>query len=183
MKLVASKPGLKVTGPPIECGFFNGFFYTNKGPLILTHGHIDGFAGATLYHALLHPGTRMEERLDLELVKAGSSTGPQTNNGTPFNGHDPDLVLLRASKQLADPPRPFAAQVTTGDIVFVIGYKGKNKAQLTFDQGLVAYRGMNEMLVTCYADDGFSGCPIFNSNGFFAGMVLGFDGTTNKHTS
>lgn len=93
VKLVACKPGLTDTDPPIECGFFTGFFYTDEDPVILTCGHVDGFDGATAYQALLYPGTPLEVRLDLELVKAGWPTGPQhTKDGIPFNGHAPDLV-------------------------------------------------------------------------------------------
>jgi hypothetical protein len=183
VKLVACKPGLTDGDPPVECGFFNGFFYTNEAPLILSCGHIDGFDGATSYHALMYHGTPFEQRLDLQLVKVGHPTGAQkTDNGIPFNGHSPDLVLLRASIQLARPPRPFASQVTTGDTIFIVGFKGKSEPQLTFDQGIVAHRGMQDMLVTGYADNGFSGCPIFSFDGFFAGMVLGYDGKTVKHT-
>eukprot|EP00955_Chlamydomonas_euryale_P114267 366263-Chlamydomonas_euryale.AAC.4 len=182
VKLVACKPGPE-GGPPVECGFFNGFFYTDEAPLILTCGHIDGWDGATSYHALLYHGTPVEQRLDLQLIKFGRETGPQqTTDGIPFNGHAPDLALLRASSQPAHALRPFAAQVTTGDTVFVIGFKGKNEAQLTFDQGIVVYRGMQEMLLTGYADNGFSGCPVFSFDGFVAGMVVGCDGYTVKHT-
>jgi len=182
VKLIACKPGPE-GGPLVECGFFNGFFYNDKEPLILTCGHIDGWNGATSYYALLYHGTPMEQRLDVEFIKVGSETGPQqAPDGTWFKGHEPDLALLKASGQPAHPPRPFAAQVTTGDTVFVIGFKGKNEAQLTFDQGIVAYRGMQEMLLTGYAENGFSGCPVISFDGFFAGMVVGCDGYTVKHT-
>lgn len=67
--------------------------------------------------------------------------------------------------------------------MFIIGFKGKSEAQSTFDHGIVTYRGMQDMLLTRCTDKGFSGSPIFNFDGYFAGMVLGWDDTLKQTTA
>lgn len=159
-----------------QCGFFNGFFYHDTAPYILTCGHIVRFEGATKYKALLFHGTSMEQQLDLQLTKHGQEVKHMQ--------FVPDVAVFTYScGQPLHPPRPFAATATVGDTVYVAGFKGCDEPQLVFSEGMVSYSGMGGMTITTYADNGFSGCPVFNMDGFIVGMVAGGDGLTIKQVN
>lgn len=161
-------------------GYFSGFMYHDDEPLILTSGRIDCFGGATKYFALFYEGTSLHRRVELQALKMGWPLGEQrTSCGTTYNAHKPDLALFQCDYIPAHGPRPFAAaQPHVGSTVFIIGFKGKEEPQLSLCEGHVSYAGLSNLLVTADYDDGYSGSPVFNANGFLIGMVSAGDGDT-----
>lgn len=162
-----------------QCGFFNGFFYHDTEPYILTCGHSVRFGGATKYKALLPDGNN--DLVDIQLTKQWHVVAVFTFS----------YGLNRC---------PFATTAAIGDIVFVVGFGGCDERQPMLVQGIVSYDGMRGMtIVVCNDnnndandnndDNGFStgcplfpGCPLFNVDGFIVGMVVGEDlrGTLTK---
>jgi hypothetical protein len=168
------------------CGFFNGFMYCSDEPLILTSGHMINFNGATRYQATFFQGTACEQRVELQLVKTGFPIAHTSSNGTPCVVYNPDTALFKYDAKAIPPHplRPYAAQASVGDTVFIAGFKGKEEPQLSFSDGIVSWIGWSknttEMHVTAYADNGYSGSPVFNADGYVIGMVKGGDGHTIK---
>eukprot|EP00955_Chlamydomonas_euryale_P100183 365266-Chlamydomonas_euryale.AAC.3 len=163
-------------------GFFNGFMYHDL-PLILTSGHIDCYAGATNYFALFYEGTALQQKVELKPLKFGQPAGvQQTFDGIPYNAHDPDLALFESSHNPVHGCRPFGAgQPSVGATVFIIGFKDKEEPQLSISEGHVSYVGISCFHVAAYADNGYSGSPVFNADGYVIGMVMAGDGHTNKN--
>lgn len=162
-------------------GFFNGFMYCEK-PLIITSGHIDSWAGATKYFAVFYEGTTQQTRRELSLLRAGTSTGTQlTGEGITYEGHNPDMALFEIlGYEPIRPLPPCATKAAVGDTVFIVGFKGKSEPQLSFSEGVVAYADLLTFQVTAYADNGYSGSPVYNADGFVIGMVQGPEGFTMK---
>ena len=167
------------------CGFFNGFFYHDSEPLILTSGHILNYNGATKYVASLMHGTAMQQQVTLEFVKAGNHAGCFSKQGRDGTGTDilfemrtPDIAVFKSPFQLPHVPHPCATVATVGEAALSVGFKGIPEEVLMIDEGVVSSMGMAGMTITTYADDGFSGCPVLNADGMFIGMVQGGDGQT-----
>jgi hypothetical protein len=166
-------------------GFFNGFMYHDDQPLILTSGHIDCYAEATNYFALFYEGTALQQRVELQSLMFGRPVGVnRTTDGITYNGHDPDLALFASSYKPVHGLRPFGAgQPSVGATVFIVGFKGKQEPQLSISEGHVSYVGIScfHVSITAYADNGYSGSPVFNADGYVIGMVMSGDGHTNKN--
>ena len=168
-------------------GFFNGFMYHDDQPLILTSGHIDCYAEATNYFAWFFEGTALQQRVELQSLMFGRPVGVnRTTDGITYNGHDPDLALFASNKPVHDGhvmdmiyrPRPFGAgQPSVGATVFIVGFKGKQEPQLSISEGHVSYAGIScfHVSITAYADNGYSGSPVFNADGYVVGMVMSGD--------
>jgi len=173
VKIVCVKPA--ADGILRTRAFFNGFYYHEAEPLIITVGHIDGFAGATRYFAMFPDGTHRE----LIIKKSGQPIGEcRTRDDIPFWGHNPDVAIMEYIQPPAHNSYARAATACVGDTVFVIGFKGCEDAQLVFSEGTVSTSVIDGMTITGYADNGFSGSPIFNADGFVVGMVMGGEGHT-----
>jgi len=145
-----------------ECGFFNGFFYHDFEPYIVTTAHIIGFEGANQYVAMLFDGTCLSEQIVLEVVKSNPAM---------------DVAVFRSAARLPHPPCSQAAVVGISDTVYVVGFKARPEAQLMFNEGRVTHVSVDGTFTTsAYADAGFSGAPVFNMDGYFVGMVKSGDG-------
>jgi len=159
-------------GTPQICGFFNGFFYHDTDPLIITVGRIKGFAGATRYCAMFPDGTQHE----LTIKKSGL---PKEEC---FNSVHicfwPDVTIMECDQQPAHPPRPYASVASVNETVFVTGFKRADDAQLVLSQATVSYDGMDGMTITGYTDIGFPGSPVFSANAAVVGMVIGGEGSS-----
>jgi len=169
-------------------GHFNGFMYTNEPPLILTSGHIMNYNGCSKYFACFYQGTEQADRVELQLLKAGLHQGTeQTSSGLTINEYSPDAAVFKfapgSSVPLVSAPRPFAATASVGDTAFIVGFKAKDEPQLSFSEGVVSYSGVTVLHTTAYADNGYSGSPVFNNDGFVIGMVQGDEGTTTKQVT
>ena len=64
----------------------------------------------------------------------------------------------------------------------IVGFKGRHAPQLSFADGSVSFIDLDFMTVTAYGDNGLSGSPVFDIDGFLIGMVEGgeAEGMTNK---
>lgn len=145
-----------------ECGFFNGFFYHDSEPYIVTTAHIIGFEGANQYVAMLFDGTHLSEQIVLEVVK---------------NNFAMDVAVFRSAARLPHPPCSQAVLVGIAHTVYVVGFKARTDAQLTFNEGRVTHASVDgTFTISAYADAGFSGAPVFNMDGYFVGMVKGSEG-------
>ena len=71
------------------------------------------------------------------------------------------------------PHRPMARVCGVGDIATVVGFKGRAEPQLYYTDGVVSNLGLREMTITSHADNRYSGCPVFDLDGFLIGMVKG----------
>jgi hypothetical protein len=150
-----------------EKGFFNGFLYCENAPYVITTGHIMALQDVTRYVASTFDGTQVTS---FELTPKVHSLNA------------PDLAVFEYKCEV--PPhtiRPLPAEVVVGQTVYIVGFKGMEEPQLTFTDGIVAhYNPFVDPLISCtaYADNGFSGSPVFNIYGFLVGMVQGYQGTT-----
>jgi len=146
-----------------ECGFFNGFFYHDTEPYIITTAHIIGFEGASQYLMMLFDGTRLSEEYAMEVVKCNFAL---------------DVAVFRCVTRLPHPPSSKAAVVGISHMVLAVGH---SDAQLTFNEGKVTHLSFDGTFsVSTYADAVFSGAPIFNMDGYFVGMVKSGEGTYIK---
>jgi S1-C subfamily serine protease len=151
-----------------EIGFFNGFLYCDNAPYVITCGHIMEFPDVTRYLATTFDGTQLSSRVEL----------------TPrfYSLEAPDVAVFEYKCEVPPhTPRPLPTEVAIGQTVYVVGFKGMQEPQLTFTDGIVAhYDPFVDSLISCtaYADNGFSGSPVFNIYGFLVGMVHGYHGTT-----
>jgi len=137
------------------CGFFNGFFYHDVEPYIITTGHIIGFEGANQYVLMLFDG--QSQQIALKVIKCDSAA---------------DVAVFCCEKRLPHPLSSRAAPVNIADTVYVVGFRGSSDAQLTFNEGKVAVVSFDgTFLTSMYADEGFSGAPVFNMDCQFVGMV------------
>ena len=50
----------------------------------------------------------------------------------------------------------------------------------TLEEGIVSHTGLDNMHITAHADNGYSGSPVFSTQGYVAGMIKGDVGTTIK---
>mmetsp|Transcript_37806 Transcript_37806/g.106836 ORF Transcript_37806/g.106836 Transcript_37806/m.106836 type:complete len:235 (-) Transcript_37806:67-771(-) len=151
-----------------EIGFFNGFLYCDNAPYVITCGHIMKVQDVTRYLATTFDGTQRSSRVEL---------APR------FHSLEaPDVAVFEYTSGVPPhAPRPLPAEVAIGQTVYVVGFKGMQEPQLTFTDGIVAhYNPFVDPLISCtaYADDVFSGSPVFNIYGFLVGMVQGCQGTT-----
>lgn len=148
-----------------QCGFFNGFFYHDTEPYILTCGHSVRFGGATKYKALLPDGN--SDLVDLQLTKQWHVVAVFTFS----------YGLKRC---------PFATTAAIRDTVFAVGFGGCDERQPMLVKGTVSYDGMGGMAIVVCNDNNddngvstgcplFPGCPVFNVDGFIVGMVVGED--------
>eukprot|EP00983_Pelagomonas_calceolata_P045197 1139615-Pelagomonas_calceolata.AAC.1 len=140
-----------------ECGFFNGFFYHDTEPYIITTARIIGFEGACQYTMMLFDGTKLSKEYAREVVKCNFAL---------------DVAVFRCVIRLPHPPSSKAAVVGISHTVFVVGFEGHSDAQLTFNEGRVTHMSFDGTFSTsAYADAGVSGAPVFNMDGYFVGMV------------
>jgi hypothetical protein len=60
-----------------------------------------------------------------------------------------------------------------GATAHIVGFKGTDEPQLSIFDGTVSYvpAAADAMLLTAYADNGLSGSPVFNGDGYIIGMV------------
>ena len=84
-----------------------------------------------------------------------------------------NAVLFTCDHVPPHPHRPLARACGVGDIAYVVGFKGKAEHQLSFIDVVVSYLGLREMTITSHADNGYTGCPVFDLDGFLIGMVKG----------
>ena len=165
---------------PTSTSFFNGFFYSDSN-VILTAGHILGFNGASRYTAVFNKGTPHEATYELEQVCAGSFVSDAvTGINIPFKVFALDVAVFRCSFVPPHPPRPFAALVSPGDQVCVVGFKCVDEAQLSISDGIVSFGTMEALYITAHADDGYSGSPVLSSDGYVVGMVKAGVGSSIK---
>ncbi len=163
-------------------GFFNGFFYHDTEPLLITSGHIVEWNGATEYAAVFYQGTASEERVSLgKPIKVGAAAGMKnTPQGVAYMAREPDVAVFRISQQPPHPHRVAAAVAAVGDDVYSVGFKGVSEAALVFSEGIVTSLGLAGMSISAYADEGFSGAPVFNGDGRLVGMVQGINGDSTR---
>jgi S1-C subfamily serine protease len=148
------------------CSFFNGFFYHDVEPYIITAGHIIGFKGANQYALMLFDGTNLSEQFALKVLKFDYAA---------------DVAVFRCEERLPHPLSSRAAPVSIADTVYVVGFRGSSDAQLTLNEGKVALVSFDSTFLTsAYADEGFSGAPVFNMDGQFVGMVKSGEGQAIK---
>ncbi len=76
-----------------------------------------------------------------------------------------------------------------GDQVYVLGFSGCSN-ELNFTKGMVSSLHQGGFTITAYADNGFSGGPVFSTHMELLGMVRGgsggagfTQGHTNQHVS
>lgn len=181
-----------VDGGRNTIGFFNGFMYRDGQPLILTAGHIVGWNGTVTCYAIFLKGTPSESRHELKLLRTGryvrDATRPAADGSLiNFKIYDPDVALFEVPAGCgalpAHLPRPYASMPRIGDTAYVVGFKGTDEPQLSIFDGTVSYvpATADAMLLTAYVDDGLSGSPVFNGDGYVIGMVTsGDDGHTTQ---
>lgn len=160
-----------------EVAYLNGFFYHDTEPLIVTSGHImNSVTDKTIIVAKMFDGTALAKEFKMTLVKHGAHSGAVPSS------YNPDIAVFRVSEMPAHPPRPTGREAQIGDIACIVGFKGRHEPQLSFADGSVSFIDMEFMTVTAYGDNGLSGSPIFDSDGFLIGMVEGgeAEGMTNK---
>lgn len=149
-----------------ECGVFNGFFYNDFEPYIVSTANIIGFEGANQYVAILFDNNCFSEKNEvvLEVVKINSAIG---------------VVVFRSNKNIPHLPCSQSVVVGTSHSVFMVGFKIHSccsDGQLIFNEGRVTHVNVDGTFVINVNIDGvFSGAPIFNTNGYFVGMVKSGD--------
>lgn len=145
------------------CGFFNGFFYHDTEPLIITTGHFVGFNGAMQYVLTLFDGTILSQEHALILVKRSLFT---------------DVAVFKCEQRLPHPPISSSIRASEAQRVVIVGFKGRSDPQLTFNDGSVSHVSefAGTFTTSAYADKGFSGAPVFSMDGYFVGMVKGGEG-------
>jgi len=167
---------------PTNTSFFNGFFYS-ESDVILTAGHILGFNGASKYTAVFNKGTSQEATYELEHVCVGSfKADAVTGTNIPYKVFAPDVAVFRCPYVPPHSPRPFAALVSPGDQVCVVGFNCMDEAQLSISDGIVSFGAMEALYITAHADDGYSGSPVLSTDGYMVGMVRELSNVSRRST-
>lgn len=178
-----------------DCGFFNGFLYHDKEPLILTTKHILGFGGAVKYIAKYYDGTVLQGEAECSLRKASDFEDVLLLTARWRHAHaegegereerEGHLCCPTCDNVSPRTPRPLARVCCVGDIAYVVSFGGRGEHQLSFTDGMVDFVGLREITVkeacaTSHADNMFSGCPVFDMDGFLIGMVCSTKGDQNQ---
>lgn len=129
-----------------------GFYIIHDQHLLVTAAHVVSAIGST------------------DQLVAFYSTGVQSDVKVIAKDMVADIAVIKVDHSCSLPSVRFI-DPCIGETVYILGFS--SGSQLNFTKGMVTSKGMGTFTTSAYADNGFSGGPVFNLSMELVGMVLG----------